>query len=645
MPPPSIRMFACFPAVSATVRTNWSIGALGNLLLRLARLSTTSELEVLCIKGYEPRELLHFAREERIPGVQILATDERGITAHVLGSGEHCADTFVSVPLAAALLAPGEVDRLLAAHHHDSRRQCTVLAGVPPEVSPLAYSHALAARVLVASLGQSGRFRVASQWRQRIWDAAQTEPDACGQVPAQGCRHIADLMCGPVEIASAAAAARFAAILRATGRWTETFSSAPAKTTSSESLLGEWHLRIHQESLQEPWSSVIRFSDGATSPRVVLFVSLGVAYSGAEESLRQAILRLPRSRFEPHALLGMDGLFADRLREAGVRVRVVGRSFADPTPETFRYLSRVFAQIQPEIVHFNALSGVPALVVAKLWGCQCVFHLRVAKTSAQLLAILRETDCTIAVSQFAKREIVAAGVPNSRLAVLYDPVDTNEFCPVGAAEQQSARRALGLDVAVPVILMVARYERRKRQDLLIRALAQLADTYAFQCLLVGESDGDLSWEREVGDLIAQHGLRGRVHQRGFGRDIRTIESAADICVLCSDGEPLGTFVLESMAMARAIVVSKHSGLAELIGDDESCGLLCRNGDVDDLARSLRYLFDHPQQRQAMGHQARLRCVEVCGPDAPGLESIYDACERRRVNSVNEDALQSIAGRI
>jgi glycosyltransferase involved in cell wall biosynthesis len=62
-------------------------------------------------------------------------------------------------------------------------------------------------------------------------------------------------------------------------------------------------------------------------------------------------------------------------------------------------------------------------------------------------------------------------------------------------------------------------------------------------------------------------------------------------------------ILEAFACGLPVIASNIGSIPELVADHHS-GLLFRPGDAEDLARQVRWAFDHPEQMRAMRVAAR-----------------------------------------
>ena len=80
-----------------------------------------------------------------------------------------------------------------------------------------------------------------------------------------------------------------------------------------------------------------------------------------------------------------------------------------------------------------------------------------------------------------------------------------------------------------------------------------------------------------------------------------------VCVFPSHWESFGIVVLEAMAAARAVVVTRGSGMAELVNDGET-GLLVEPRNTAEIASAIGRLWESEKLRQVLGSAARARVL-------------------------------------
>jgi len=85
-------------------------------------------------------------------------------------------------------------------------------------------------------------------------------------------------------------------------------------------------------------------------------------------------------------------------------------------------------------------------------------------------------------------------------------------------------------------------------------------------------------------------------------------SALDVFATPSRAETFGNTALEAMACETPVIAYAAGGLTDLVVDRETGLLEPEIGSVSGLARMLRWMWQHPVERQAMSTAARRRVI-------------------------------------
>jgi len=218
------------------------------------------------------------------------------------------------------------------------------------------------------------------------------------------------------------------------------------------------------------------------------------------------------------------------------------------------------------------------------------------------------TDGLLCVSpETAKRNTALRG--GRPLRGVFGAVDTGRFAPRQADPE--VRAALGLAPEHRVVGIVARIQRHRRFDLLLRAAARLFDADPRARLLVV---GRGTHRRTVAEEPAQRmGLGDRVIFAGYRKeDYTEVLRCIDVFTFLVPGSD-GTCraLLEAAACAVPAVTSKRGALPEIV-DDGVSGILCEEN-PEALASGWRALLDDPLRRRTMGENARRRAETVFTP--------------------------------
>lgn len=341
-------------------------------------------------------------------------------------------------------------------------------------------------------------------------------------------------------------------------------------------------------------------------PPTVLFVANASAFSGGEAALTRLVRALDPGLLRLKALVALPGLFAERLAEAGVEVITPRRGFATASVESFLYMSDVLRTVRPAVVHFQGPVGVGAVTAAVAEGCSILQHVKIVNFSTYREQ-LTWADAVVAVSDYVKRELLRLDISLPSVDVVYEGVDTSSFYP-GIFDRDVARQEFGIPSNVPLVVMIARYEKNKHHNVVVEACSKLRLEFpGLQLVLVGDGHEDPFVYEQVKTQLRSLGMEDAVTHLGFQRDIRKIEVAADVIVLCAEYEALGLALLEGMALGVPVIGSDSGGPGEVVKDGVN-GYTVSSNDSGALAERLSLIVGNVEHARRLGEAGR-RTVE------------------------------------
>jgi teichuronic acid biosynthesis glycosyltransferase TuaC len=154
----------------------------------------------------------------------------------------------------------------------------------------------------------------------------------------------------------------------------------------------------------------------------------------------------------------------------------------------------------------------------------------------------------------------------------------------------------------PNILMVGNLLRGKGQEIVFKAMAQVASQFPdLTCTLIGEGRD----EQEFIDMVRKLGMAERVSFRGR-RDRRAVAEAMRECTvfaLPSRFEGLGCAYLEAMGCGKPVIACEGQGIGEIIRHREN-GWLIPVDSVEEMTDALRQLLSPSDLRRKIGIAAR-----------------------------------------
>lgn len=181
----------------------------------------------------------------------------------------------------------------------------------------------------------------------------------------------------------------------------------------------------------------------------------------------------------------------------------------------------------------------------------------------------RYCDKVIAISEFVKTAgIEAYGLPQEKIEVIYNAVDTNRFIPSGRIHAGD----------VMELIFVGRLIPEKGVHILLEALSLLPKEFPVHAIIVGygtEFD-------HLQTLVDELGIREKIEFLGMRTDIPQLLELADFFVhpaICQEG--FGITLVEAMACGKPCIASRGGAIPEII--DESNGFQFELGSASDLA--------------------------------------------------------------
>jgi glycosyltransferase involved in cell wall biosynthesis len=189
-------------------------------------------------------------------------------------------------------------------------------------------------------------------------------------------------------------------------------------------------------------------------------------------------------------------------------------------------------------------------------------------------------------------ELVAAGVPYSRIVHLPNGVETEEFAP---------RPDYALHDP-PTVIYVGRLHPQKGIGVLLEAAARLRASEAIDFRIVLVGDGPAGEELRLQARCL--GLGDGVQFAGATERVAEHLQAADIFVLPSRSEGLSNALLEAMASGLPVVATAIPGNVDVITHGRN-GMLVAVDDPEALASACAGLLGDRSRREELGRAARM----------------------------------------
>jgi len=197
----------------------------------------------------------------------------------------------------------------------------------------------------------------------------------------------------------------------------------------------------------------------------------------------------------------------------------------------------------------------------------------------------RDVDSYIALTEFSRRKLLLAGIPENRIAVkpnflLDDP-------GIGHSDGD-------------YVLFVGRLTIDKG----IETLLQAAQRTPFALRIAGVGPLTPQVEAAAADTPGITYL-GRLSQEEV---FRQMHSARALIFPSVWYETFGMTIVEAFACGLPVIASRLGTMAEIIEDNET-GLFFEAGNAEDLVAKIRWIGNHPGEARRMGQRARQVFIE------------------------------------
>ncbi len=227
----------------------------------------------------------------------------------------------------------------------------------------------------------------------------------------------------------------------------------------------------------------------------------------------------------------------------------------------------------PAAVAIAQALGVPATIKAR--GSDIHYWSTRPRALAQIRAAAQASAGMLSVSEALKRDMVALGLPSTRITIHYTGLDRALF-KVTPRDKARARLpellGLALPGAAPLLVCPGALIAIKGQRFAIEALSDLPQAH----LVLAGAGAD---ETALRTLVGQLGLADRVHFLGqVSHDVLPVlMSAADAVVLPSEREGLANVWIEALACGTPLVIPDIGGAREVVRTPTAGRIAARTG--------------------------------------------------------------------
>lgn len=397
-------------------------------------------------------------------------------------------------------------------------------------------------------------------------------------------------------------------------------------------------------------------------PKHILYVENGIGYGGAIICLRHLVRNLDRGKYLPMVVTGRTSpqyreiaeeslwkYIPDRLVDiVGLQRRLANQTWPDQLPG-LRFLSgQILARMddlfnflpffirlwwtawrfKADLIHANnePLCNRAALLTAKCLKIPSVCHVRGdQKGSRAMRWAYSLPDHFISVSNWVADSMCnKLDIPRQKISVVYDGIALEKLDI--NADGGLFREQFNIPQDAFVVGLVGLLIPWKGQELFLDAAKILKNQipHLKMPIIGGTPDDCIEYEDHLRRRVIDENLEDTVLFTGHMSNMELIYNGVNIVVSASTNpEPLGTVVIEAMAMGRPLIAPNHGGGAEMI-DDNITGLLFETGNPESLAESILTLFRNQELAGKISDNARNKALQIFSVTrhTATIESIY-----------------------
>lgn len=223
-----------------------------------------------------------------------------------------------------------------------------------------------------------------------------------------------------------------------------------------------------------------------------------------------------------------------------------------------------------------------------------------------------------AISGFIRQLLLSSGLPPERVPLVPSGIDAADY--PSAADRGRLRRGKELADGAKLVVNVAALAPHKDQATLLEAAPEVLRRVPEAAFLI-VGDGEL--REELAAKSRALGVDHRVSFLGHRRDAVELTALADVFVLCSREEGLGTALLDALTVGVPTVATRAGGIPDIYGSAEAPELV-PPGDPRALAEAIVRVLTDPREAEDRVARGRERAR---GFSASAMADAYERIYR------------------
>lgn len=226
----------------------------------------------------------------------------------------------------------------------------------------------------------------------------------------------------------------------------------------------------------------------------------------------------------------------------------------------------------------------------------------------------RNADKIIVISEDFKRNIMEKGVPEDKIVVVYNWVDTERVHPV-VKEENPLYDEFGIYKDKFNVVYAGNLGNAQNVMLLVEAAEKLKEDDSIQFIIFGTG----GIEQELKTAVNENNLNNvKLLPLQPMERVPFVYGVGDVCVVaCKEG--LGGSAMPSktwtiMSCGKAVIANFDEGELKHIIEENNCGIFTKAGDVDAFVDAIKELKINPGKCAEMGKKGRVFVLDNLNKD-------------------------------
>lgn len=263
-----------------------------------------------------------------------------------------------------------------------------------------------------------------------------------------------------------------------------------------------------------------------------------------------------------------------------------------------------------------AEEGIHVPVITTLHGTDITLLGKDSSFEPVISFAINKSDLVTAVSSSLRNDTYKLFGINRDIEVIPNFINVSLM----AAEQRTALRSEYASNDERVVVHISNFRPVKRIVDVIETFAKVVNEIPSKLILVGDGP-----ERSRAEhLCRELNMCDQVLFMGNVKNPLEILSIADAFLLPSESESFGLAALEAMACGVPVISTNTGGLPE-VNRHGVTGMMSNVGDVEDMARNLKFLLEDSKRLEKFGKNALMRAGDFSMDKIlPMYENLYNS---------------------